>query len=75
VHTTLGVRDRAAALVERDARQRDPAVAHASQDDAARDRLALLGGDRAQLARLVGDERVADDLDRLDLPVAHDRDR
>ena len=71
----LDVRDHAAALVERDARQRDAAVADAPQDDAARDRLALAGRDRADLAALVGDERVADDLDRLDLPVAEDRDR
>ena len=69
------VRDRAAALVERDARQRDAAVADAAQDDAAGDDLALARRDGAELAALVGDQGVADDLDRLDLAVAEDRDR
>src|SRR5207248_7138942 len=66
------VRDRRAALVERHAGERHAPVADAAEDDAARDRLALLGRDRGDAAGLVGNELVADDLDRLDPAVAED---
>ena len=64
------VRNRPGALVERDAGQPHAPVADAAEDDPARDRLALVGRDRASV-----DELVAHEFDRLDRALAEDRDR
>ena len=69
------VRDRRAPRVERDSGELDAEVADAAEDDAARDRLALVRRLGAHAAVRVGDQPVADHLDRLDALVAEDRDR
>src|SRR5258705_425362 len=69
------VRDRSAALVERDARKRDAAVADAAEDDAALEGLRLARRHGAQRAARVRLEAVVYELDPLDPVVAENRDR
>src|SRR5262249_4108058 len=73
-HAAALVRDRPRLLVERDARAGDALVADARQHDPRRDDLQLTGRAGDETALFL-DELVADDLDRLDLAVAEDRDR
>src|SRR6185503_2457144 len=65
-----------AALLERDARERDGAVADGAQSEAARDRLDVVAdGAGAQRAVVGARDLVAADVDGLDPAVAADLDR
>src|SRR5205085_9219307 len=74
LHTPPVVRDRPAALVERDAGECDALVAHAPQHQPRRDDLGLPGGTGDEPAVLL-EELVAHDLDPFHPVLADDRER